>query len=124
VKNTYTTIRQIIIFILIIVIIGAIVLSVNPKKEHVIVPEDNTTINNGNEKLFAEKYITDNIGTIATNKPVLGGSWYVVFIIVNPITHTGEVTYEDGHIQSKASITYLYQENPQSITITKWETRE
>lgn len=73
------------------------------------------------EKLFTEKYIRDNIKTIATDKPVLGGSWYVVSIIVNPIAHTGEVVYEDGHIQSKANLTYSYQKNPQSITVTKWE---
>jgi len=76
------------------------------------------------EKLFTEKYIKDNIKTIATNKPVLGGTWYVVSIIANPLVDTGEVTYEDGHIQSKANFTYTYQENPQSITITKWEVKE
>lgn len=73
------------------------------------------------EKLFTEKYIKDNIKTIATNKPVLGGEWYVISVLVNPATKTGEVIYEDGHIQSKANIIYKYQSNPQSITITKFE---
>lgn len=72
------------------------------------------------EKLFAEKYIRDNIKDIATNKPVLGGSWYVTSVKVNEVAHIGEVTYEDGHIESKATFTYTYQENPQSITVTKW----
>ena len=73
------------------------------------------------EKLFTEKYIRNNIGTIATNKPVLGGSWYVVSTVINPLAHTGEVTYEDGHIQNKANFIYTYEKNPQNITVTKFE---
>ncbi len=73
------------------------------------------------EKLIVEKYIRDNIKTITIDKPVLGGSWYVVSINVVPETRTGEVTYEDGHIQSKATFTYIYNEKPQSIEVTKWE---
>jgi hypothetical protein len=76
------------------------------------------------EKLFAEKYVKDNIGTIATNKPVLGGTWYVVSAIATPITHNIDITYEDGHIQSKASVTYTYQKDSQSITITKFEIKK
>lgn len=68
------------------------------------------------EKLFVEKYIQDNIKTIATDKAVLGGSWYVLSVNVIPSTKSGEVTYEDGHIQSKASFTYTY--NPVLQTIT------
>lgn len=75
------------------------------------------------EKLFAEKYIRDNIKTIATNKPVLGGSWYVVSVAINPTAHTGEVVYEDGHIQSKANFVYTYNKNPQSVTVTKFEVK-
>ncbi len=72
------------------------------------------------EKLLAEKYVKDNIGTIATNKPVLGGTWYVISAIATPITHSIEITYEDGHIQSKASMTYTYEKETQKITITKF----
>ncbi len=74
-----------------------------------------------NEKLFAEKYIRENIVTIATNKPVLGGTWYVIVVTINPATKSGEVTYEDGHIQSKAKIEYTYKNNPESLVITKFE---
>lgn len=73
------------------------------------------------EKLFAEKYIKDNIKTIATNAPVLGGSWYVVSVSINPVTKSGEVTYEDGHILSKAKVEYTYKNNPESVVITKFE---
>lgn len=73
------------------------------------------------EKLFTEKYIKDNIKTIATNNPVLGGSWYVISVMANTSTQTAEVIYEDGHIQNKANLTYKYTKKPQNITITKFE---
>lgn len=73
------------------------------------------------EKLFTEKYIRDNIKTLATNKPVLGGEWYAISAITNTSIHTAEVVYEDGHIQSRANITYTYTKNPQSVTVTKFE---
>lgn len=73
------------------------------------------------EKLFAEKYIKDNIKIIATNDPVLGGTWYVTSVMINPEAKTGEVSYEDGHILSKANLTYTYEKSPQKITIEKFE---
>lgn len=76
------------------------------------------------EKLFVEKYVRDNIEFIATDSPVLGGSWYVISVYVNPSTHTGKVIYEDGHIQSKADFTYTYEKNPQTVTITDFEVAE
>ena len=76
------------------------------------------------EKIFVEKYIRDNIKTIATNKPVLGGAWYVISTVVNPGTKTGEVTYEDGHIQSKALFTYSYDKDSSAVTFTKFEIKK
>jgi len=122
-SKLYTT-KQIIIIALIIIIIGAIAISISSKKENTITPEDNAIVNNEAEKLFVEKYVTDNISTIATDKAVLGGTWYVVSVIANPVTDTGEVVYEDGHIQSKANFIYIHEKNPQSIAITKWEVTE
>lgn len=120
------TIKKILIIILILIIIGAVVLSIKYKKEPVIIPIpidkiETPDINIADEKSFVEKYIRENIGTLATDEPVLGGSWYVVFINLDTASHSGEVIYEDGHIESRASITYSYQESPQSVTVTKWE---
>lgn len=69
------------------------------------------------EKIFVEKYVTDNIVTIATNQPVLGGTWHVLAINVTPITKSGELTYEDGHIQAKAHFTYTYNFNTEAIAV-------
>ena len=60
-----------------------------------------------NDKIIVEKYIRDNIKTIAPEKAVLGGSWYVTLININPSMKTGTMTYEDGHIQAKASFNYV-----------------
>jgi hypothetical protein len=73
------------------------------------------------EKILVEKYVQDNIKTIATNKPVLGGSWNVMSVNVDPTTKQGGVVYEDGHIQSKATFTYSYNIKSKNISITKFD---
>lgn len=73
------------------------------------------------EIIAVEKYVKDNIKTIATNKPVLGGSWYVTSIFVNYTLDEGTVTYEDGHIQSKAIFGYSFDSNTKNIVIKKFE---
>lgn len=76
------------------------------------------------EQLYIEKYIRENIITIATDKPVLGGTWYVVSVYVNPKTSIGEVVYEDGHIQSKANFTYSYNIDTKEIKFLKFDIKK
>ena len=76
---------------------------------------------NFDEIKIVEKYIKDNIKTIATNKPVLGGSWYTLYAGANPGADEAFVMYEDGHIQSQAKISYKYDAETQKITILKFE---
>jgi hypothetical protein len=71
-----------------------------------------------------EKYVKDNIKTIATNKPVLGGSWYVTSIFVNYTLNEGTVTYEDGHIESKAIFQYDFDVDAKKVTILKFEVQQ
>lgn len=71
------------------------------------------------DKIVLEKYVRDNIKTIAPEKPVLGGSWYVTVVNINPSTKTGTMTYEDGHIQSKASFNYVRNNEEVSINSVK-----
>ncbi|MEI7689132.1 MAG: hypothetical protein WCI91_03010 [Candidatus Nomurabacteria bacterium] len=73
------------------------------------------------EKILVEKYIQDNIKNIATNKPVLGGSWNVMSVNVDPVMKQGGVVYEDGHIQSKATFSYSYDDNTKNISIIKFK---
>jgi hypothetical protein len=69
------------------------------------------------EQLVIEKYVRDNIKTIAIDKTVLGGTWYTTSVAVNATTNTGSVKYEDGHIQSNATFGYSYDAISQSVVI-------
>lgn len=67
------------------------------------------------DKIIVEKYIRDNIKTIAPEKPVLGGAWYVISININPSLKNGIMVYEDGHIQEKMSFSYVRTSSEVSI---------
>ncbi len=73
------------------------------------------------EKLAVEKYVKDNIKTIAVDEAVLGGSFYTISISTKKPERTGEVTYEDGHIQSKATFTYSYDTDTNKIVINDFK---
>jgi len=73
------------------------------------------------EVVIVKKYVRDNIKTIAIDKPVLGGSWYVVSINIDKESKTGDVVYEDGHIQSKADFKYTLDVND-VVTIVFFKT--
>lgn len=68
-----------------------------------------------------EKYVQENIKTLATNQPVLGGQWYVWYVNSVPSTKTGEVIYEDGHIQSRATFEYVFDSNSKSVSISNFK---
>lgn len=69
------------------------------------------------EKIAVETYIKDNIATISKEKAVLGGTWYVVSIFVNPQGNTADVTSEDGHIQNKTVFNYNYNKETGDISV-------
>lgn len=69
------------------------------------------------DKIIVEKYIRENIETIAPIKPVLGGSWYVTLVNINPSMKTGTMTYEDGHIQRKTEFSYTITDG--KVTVKK-----
>lgn len=58
------------------------------------------------EEENVESYLRANISRLSPVPPVLGGTWYVVSVIVSPGTKTGTVEYEDGHIAEKRNFSY------------------
>jgi len=70
-----------------------------------------------NDKIIVEKYIRDNVKTIVPEKPVLGGSWYITSVNINPSLKTGMMIYEDGHIQGKKSFSYVRNNNEVKINL-------
>ena len=103
------------IAISIIVVIVIFVFLFKNKKTEIIenppIPEEQ------NDKIIVEKYIRDNIKTIVPEKPVLGGSWYATLVDINPLTKTGTMTYEDGHIQGSKSFSYIRNNNEVQIIL-------
>lgn len=67
------------------------------------------------DQTMVNAYMVDHIKNLAPTKPVLGGTWYVVNVNVNPINKTGAVIYEDGHIQDIAMFKYIT--NRSGVTI-------
>lgn len=78
--------------------------------------EENTN-NAVEEKNAVELFVRQNISNIATNDEVLGGTWYVVSIDIDTASDTASVVYEDGHIQSRAILSYLYNSTDKSLKI-------
>ncbi|HNW71907.1 MAG TPA: hypothetical protein PKZ36_03120 [Candidatus Paceibacterota bacterium] len=71
--------------------------------------------------LKVEKYVSENINSISTEKPVLGGSWHVLSAGVESTgTNSGFVMYEDGHIQEKAIFNYVFKDDG-SVSIENFE---
>ncbi|NVN97514.1 hypothetical protein HXX01_04805, partial [Candidatus Nomurabacteria bacterium] len=69
------------------------------------------------DKIVVEKYVRDNIETVVPEKPVLGGSWYVTLVNINPSMKTGTVAYEDGHIQGNKKFSYTRNNNEVKINL-------
>ncbi len=122
--------KKILIYIVLVavVLIGIAVYFVNAKKEEVVVtpkePIDTCyqmsqiDCERLQDQNLVEKYVRENINTIVTEKPVLGGSWYVTVVNISPSTKSGTMilTYEDGHIQGKSEFSYTI--NGTQVTVT------
>lgn len=81
---------------------GSAVGRIGPNCEFAKCPEEVSY----DDKTLIEKYLRENIKTLAPEEPVLGGSWYVVSVEIDTSENTGTVVYEDGHIQGKAAFHY------------------
>lgn len=69
------------------------------------------------DKLVVEQYIREHSQSLIVKKPILGGTWYIVSVQVNPFTKTGIMVYEDGHIQDKTPFTYTIIDNKVTINL-------
>lgn len=82
---------------------GSAVGHTGPNCEFAKCPEEVISLDDQN---LVEKYLRENIKILAPEEPVLGGSWYVVSVDIDPSKNTGFAVYEDGHIQGKAIFHY------------------
>lgn len=70
-----------------------------------------------------ESYVTQNISLLSPEKEVLGGTFYVTKIEVEPEEKKGYVEYEDGHVAFAADFTYT-ADDVEGITITSFVIRD
>jgi len=75
------------------------------------------------ERRTVESYVEKNIKIIATNNPILGGSWYVIAVSANTTNHTGEVRYEDGHIERTATFSYTFDPKTDQVLIQNFKAK-
>ena len=112
-----------IIVFFIILILSLVLLLKNKNSEIVQIPVAPQIVDEEiNDEIIVEKYIRDNVKNIVLEEPVLGGSWYITLIDINPSTKTGTMTYEDGHIQGESS--FKYTRNGEEIIINLVESIE
>lgn len=79
-------------------------------------PMNDVACSDLDDRIIVEQYIRTNIWTLAPQQPVLGGVWYVTSVHIDPMTKTGTMAYEDGHIAGRA--TFIYVRDGQTVTIT------
>jgi hypothetical protein len=96
---------------IIILIVGIVTIwhFIQTKRGNIVAPEPVPVVEqrtSEQEKVLVEKYIRENIKNLATENPVLGGSWYLLSAEIDTNTKTGLMSYEDGHIQGNASFSY------------------
>ncbi len=70
------------------------------------------------ERDNVESYVRTNINKISPVKPVLGGTWYALSVNIDPAKNSGNVTYEDGHLQEKKTFTYVVDEKGGVVSLT------
>lgn len=65
---------------------------------------------------IVSNYVSEHTEEIITEKPVLGGTWYILSLNIDSINDTGNMVYEDGHIQGGLDFKYEIDEKLREIT--------
>lgn len=81
----------------------------DPKNISYWQPLPSTPCEDLDERILVEKYIRENIQTLISQETVLGGTWYVVSAVVDPLQNSVVVTSEDGHIQDISDFSYTVE---------------
>lgn len=69
------------------------------------------------ERANVEEYLKKNISTLAPVPASLGGTWFVIRVIVDPTLNTGHVVYEDGHNEEKRAFSYEPDQNGNIVSL-------
>ena len=69
------------------------------------------------ERANVENYLREDISNLSPVQPVLGGTWYVVSVVIDLGKNSGTVIYEDGHIQEKRNFTYVANDKQEIVSM-------
>lgn len=86
------------------------------------IPEQSSETPQG-KLMSVEAYVTQNISALSPIKAMMGGTFYVTEIKVEPSARTGHVKYEDGHNAYEADFTYTSNDRT-GHTITSFVVKE
>ncbi len=70
------------------------------------------------ERANVEVFLRENISELSPVKAVLGGTWYVVSMVIDLKNNSGTVTYEDGHLLEKKSFSYTVNDQGEIMSLT------
>lgn len=96
--------KKILIGVILLILIAVLLLN---KKEK--------SLGYAEELGIVSDYISSNLDSVITEKAVLGGTWYIVSIDIDSINDTGNIVYEDGHIQGGIDFTYQIDSKTKEI---------
>ncbi|MBP6884663.1 MAG: hypothetical protein KBC17_02445 [Candidatus Pacebacteria bacterium] len=110
--------KKILLIVLALGVIGGIVFLVRNKE--FVVPVVSVPLPSSEVILLdnVEGYLRANIATLSPVKAVLGGTWYVTDVTIDLSKKSGEVTYEDGHIEEKRDFTYTNDSKNEITNLT------
>lgn len=112
-----------VIFLIVVGAIGAALFFYQRSTQQEAVQEQVESGAQQGKLMSIESYVTQNISLLSPEKEVLGGTFYVTKIEVEPEEKKGYVEYEDGHVAFAADFTYT-ADDVEGITITSFVIRD
>lgn len=102
-----------------LLILGLAIAIIVPTVVHKYYNSDNSAVmDDATEINIVSEYIKSHINDLALEKPILGGTWYITDVQVDPVNNSGSATYEDGHIQGRIVFKYNIDSKTNNISIT------
>ncbi len=113
------TTKRIVIVFAILVLIWFVVGLVKTNAPTTTSPADTTSpVSDADEVAAVELYIKNaDLAALVGEEAVLGGTLYTTEVVVDPQTDTAAISYEDGHIAGKGTLSYTYDSTSKEVTV-------
>lgn len=114
------TTKRIVIVFAVLVLIWFVVGLVKTNAPTTTTPTNTSSqeIRNADEVAAVELYIKNaDLAVLVGEEAVLGGILYTTEVVVDPQTDTATISYEDGHIAGKGTLSYTYDSTSKEVTV-------